>query len=324
MRILVITSEWPTPEHPEWVPFLVQRVHFLREAGMEVSVFSFRGRRNPVNYGRAWFRLRRSHLVAEYDVLDAQFGQSGLLALPTSKPFVVTFHGSDLQGFVGQNGRPTRAGWLLQRVSRFIATRATKVILVSPHLAQYLPAKMPFEVIPCGLDMSLFRPLSQSQTRQQLGLPQDKKLVLFAANPANPIKRYALAKQAVRLLPASLKAHLVTISKIPHQQMPLYLNACDVLLLTSQHEGSPTIVKEALACNLPIVSTDVGDVRQRIGHIPGCVVCSEASPQMLASALTAVLRGEERIAGRSAVQELDETKLVQKLIGIYEQVAACT
>jgi glycosyltransferase involved in cell wall biosynthesis len=102
--------------------------------------------------------------------------------------------------------------------------------------------------------------------------------------------------------------------------MPTYLNACDVLLLTSKHEGSPTVTKEALACNLPIVSVDVGDMRRQIGSIEGCVLCEDDSPQVIASGVSSVLRSRKRVEGRKSVAQLDERLMVEKITSIYQSI----
>ncbi|MEI2608567.1 MAG: glycosyltransferase [Candidatus Promineifilaceae bacterium] len=317
MRVLMITSEWPTVEHPEWAVYLVQRVKFLRQAGIEVDIFAFRGRKHPLNYLKAWWQLRQQFKLKTFDVIDAQFGQSGLVALFSPKPVVVTFHGSDLQGFIGDNGQPTLSGRILQMLSRLIARYARQRVVVSEHLLAQLPASCSAHVIPCGLDFRLFHPMSREEARTQLSLPKDKQLILFAANPHNPIKRFHLARAAVALLPSAPQAELITVTNVPHEKMPLYMNACDVLLVTSKHEGSPMVIKEALACNLAIVATDVGDIRQRIAQVKGCFVVNEDSPECIAAALQRVLANGTRINGMETMQNLNEEILVQQMIQVY-------
>jgi teichuronic acid biosynthesis glycosyltransferase TuaC len=131
MRVLMVTSEWPTSEHPDWVPFLVQQVAFLRKAGVDVDVFSFRGAKQFSNYLRAWMQVQRKRSSNHYDLVHAQFGQSGLITLPKSLPLVITFHGSDLQGDPSFRGRYTLQGRLLKMVSRFVALFADEIIVVS-------------------------------------------------------------------------------------------------------------------------------------------------------------------------------------------------
>jgi teichuronic acid biosynthesis glycosyltransferase TuaC len=315
MQILMITSEWPTPEHPEWVPFLVQQTEYLRKAGIGVDVFSFRGAKNPVNYVKGWLKVHKKLRTENYDLIHAQYGQSGLIAFWRRIPLVVTFHGSDLQGDVS-HGKYTYSGQLLKLASKLVACNADAIVVVSSVLAQLLNRKSQIHIIPCGLDLELFQPMDQSEARARLNLPREKKYILFGGRPEMPVKRYELAKSAVKLLPDN-EIEMLTVSAVPHHQMPVYLNACNVLLLTSLHEGSPTIVKEALACNLPIVSTNVGDVRERIGTVDGCIVCTNDQPETIAIALADVLKTNCRTTSRHTVFDLDENILTRKLISVY-------
>jgi glycosyltransferase involved in cell wall biosynthesis len=235
---------------------------------------------------------------------------------------VTTCHGSDLQGIVGADGSYSWKSAPLRSVSRLVARRSTQVIIVAEHLANHLPEGLQASVIPCGLDLQMFRPASQDEARQRLGLPLDRRLALFAANPRNPVKRYELATAAVAQVTSGCAVELVALDGIPHDLVPAYMNACEVLLLTSRHEGSPMVVKEALACNLPVVSTDVGDVRQLVGAIDGCEVCRDESPEAIASALARVLERGRPINGRAAVQHLDEDRLARQVLDVFERAIA--
>jgi teichuronic acid biosynthesis glycosyltransferase TuaC len=321
MRVLVVTSEWPTPEHPELVPFIVRRVEALREAGIDVDVFSFKGARNPARYADAYRRVQAILRRQPYDVIHAEFGQSGLLVvLPKRRPLVVTFHGSDLQGIVRPDGTYDRPKSIISRnACRLVSLRADETILSSSHLAKYLPRKR-FHVIPCGVDLDVFKPLDRDEARETLGICKDSRIILFAANPQRSVKRYWVAEQAVRLLDRSQRTELLVAGKVSHHQMPLYINAADVIILTSKHEGSPTIIKEALACNVPIVSVDVGDVRQQLAGVSGCVVCNSDDPAQIAVGLDTVLRAGARTNGRTVAESLDEKLLVRKVIKLYERV----
>ncbi len=318
LRVLMITSEWPTPEHPEWSPFIVRQVEFLRRAGVRVDVFAFRGSKSPISYARAWMEVRRRLSRDRYDLVHAQWGQSAVLALPKRVPLVITYRGNDLEGIVGPDGRYSLPGQVLRAVSRAASRAADQVMVVAEHLARLIPPRS-YHVIPSGLDLEHFSPTPAAEARRALGLPLDRKLVLFAGVPANTRKRHALAQAAVSLLPAELNAELVVAAGIPHERIPLYMSACDTLVLTSMHEGSPNVVKEALACDLPVVSVDVGDVRQRIGRIEGCIVTVDDRPETIAAALERVLRRGGRVDGRSTVRELDERLLAQRTIGVYRQ-----
>jgi glycosyltransferase involved in cell wall biosynthesis len=320
MRVLLVTSEWPTVDLPHAVPFIVQEVKYLRKAGIDVTVFNFRGNKIPLNYCKHWLRLRNTLDFSKFDLIHAHFGQSGILALPAKIPLVVTFHGSDLQGITDAKGRYTVTGRVLRLVSQFISRRADGIILSSEHLKQFLSPKLPINIIPPGIDLGIFLPMSQREARQALGLPLGEHLVLFGADPSRTVKRYFLAEKAVGLIRDRFNVHLIPLSGINHNLVPLYMNACDVLVLTSKHEGSPTVIKEALACNLPVVSVDVGDVRQRLGNLSGCVLCREDSPEVIAKGLAEVLSKGNRIQGRQAVAELDLRFTTQKVISVYRSV----
>jgi len=317
MKILVVTTEWPRCEGDTSGIHVIHQIRGLEQVGLRVDVFSFQGRKNPMNYWRASRQFNRLDLT-HYDVIHAHHGQSGLVAISQRQcPVVVTFHGSDLQGIRDMRGRVTLLGYVLRLTSRWTASQADAVILVSDSLARHLSPKINYRIIPAGIDTQLFCPQPVENARQALGLPLSVRLVLFIGDPARTEKRYWLAQETVSLLPASSNAQLVTAHNIPHEKMPIYMNACDVLLITSSTEGSPTTVKESLACNLPVVSTDVGDVRERIGNIEGCEVCADDRPETIAAALARVLSLGQRINGRQAVLELDEKLLTQKVIQVY-------
>ncbi len=320
VRVLMITSGWPTPGQPQTTHFVKRQAEFLRAAGVVVDVYRFRGAKKPWNYLRAWVEVRRRLSPGRYDLVHAQFGQSGLLALPKRLPLVVTFRGSDLLGIVGPNGQPPRPGSLLQRLSQGVARRADAVIVVSEHMKALVPPSVPVHVIPSGLDFHLFRLVPPDEARRRVGLPPDRRLILFAGNPAQARKRYALSQQAVEILNRSLPVELVVAWGVPHSDIPLYMNACDALVFTSMQEGSPNVVKEALACNLPVVSVPIGDVATRLQGVEGCELCVDERPEMIAAALARVLRRGGRVDGRKAVKDLDERVLTQQVIEIYRSV----
>jgi teichuronic acid biosynthesis glycosyltransferase TuaC len=318
LRVLMITREWPTPERPELATFVARQADFVRAAGATVDVFVFQGSQNPLNYVRAWRQLQKKLRESRYDLIHAQWGQSGLLALPKRFPLVVTFRGCDLEGIVGSDSKYTTAGRVLTRLSKMVALAADEIITVSDSLGKRLPQGCKYHIIPSGLNLDLFCPAPKEMAREKLGLPKDRRLILFGGSPSVPRKRYKLAEEAVALLNGRFDAELVVVPGLPHHMVPSYMNACDALLLASMHEGSPNVVKEALACNLPVVSVDVGDVRERIGSLPGCVVCQDDRPETIAAGLAEVLSRDVPFEGRTAVQPLDERVLTQKVLGIYQ------
>lgn len=320
ISVLMITSEFPTSDHPDAVPFIAREVELLRLRGVSVDVYAFRGRRKLVNYLSGWRDVQQIIKNSNYDLVHAQFGQSAMLALfPKKKPLIITFRGSDVEGIVDSNYRYTFQGKILQWISWYVAKRADACILVSNTLRKKLPEKEYF-VIPSGINLDRFKPEDKSKARIKLGLSLTSKYVLFAGNPDQSVKRFHLAQDVIRIVQEIIpEVVLISPRGLDHQEMPVYLNASDALLMTSIHEGSPNMVKEALACNLPVVSTNVGDVKERLNGIEGCFVCDSNSAELLADSLIEVLSEPKKINGRESVQDLSEELGINKLISVYEQ-----
>lgn len=314
LRILVVTSEWPTRERPRSGAFIVDMVRSLGDAGVDVDVFSFMGARRPWRYLRAWADLQRRIGAGGYDLVHAQWGHSGFLAsFPKRLPLVVTYRGGDLHGIAGRPFAERLVGHAMRTISRVSARRADATIVVAPGLRRFLP-KPPSAVIPSGVDLDCFRPLPRGQARRRLALPPDGPLVLFCGT-RQPGKRMWLAEEAARLA----GARLIAVCDAPREQVRLYMSACDVLILTSTTEGSPNVVKEALACNLPVVSVDVGDVRERIGGVEGCEFCPDDRPETLAAALRRALDRGTRVHGRRAVQDLNLPVVAGQIVDVYRR-----
>ena len=175
-------------------------------------------------------------------------------------------------------------------------------------------------MIPNGIDLKRFRPLDKGHCCNKLGWNPNRFHVLVPDPGTRPRKRIELAETAVFILQQKgISIELHKLSGIPHEEVPLWLNASDVLLLTSIHEGSPNIVKEALACNRPVVSFDVGDVRERLEGIKGCYL-AQANPKDLTRNLALVLNGPKDVEGRVKMEKLSLEAISKQLIEFYEFV----
>lgn len=324
IKVFLITTEWPTHQKPNSVPFLEQHVRYLVSHGVDVQVFCFSGKGNLINYFKAWLQIRKTSFWHEADILHAHWGQSAFPAIFSKKPLVITYHGSDLQGIVDQNYKYSLSGKVLVLFSKIISLKADCCIVVSEHLKHLLPQHIEnVYTIPVGINLHRFRPMDKTACREHLNLDLKKKYVLFVSNPERNEKRFWLAQQAFEIYKQrnpGQDAELLVVNQINYEEVPFYLNAGDVLLITSLHEGSPTVVKEALACNLPIVSVNVGDVEERIKFIDGCFICNNDHPSVIADALSAAIEGNQRINGREFVLNLDEKLLSQKVVSIYKEL----
>ena len=237
-------------------------------------------------------------------------------------PTVVTFHGSDLlgerlSGIVRRivSGYGIRASWKAAR-------RASGIVAVSQKLSHSLPAdvdRCKVRVIPNGIDLDRFKPLDRNKCCQNLGWNPDEFHVLFATS-GNPVKRPSLARAAVNVLNRlGVVARMHEMRGVPNDQVPIWINASNVLLITSLHEGSPTIVKECLGCNLPVVSVDVGDISERLAGIQGCYLAFPEAED-LASKLRLVSRESGRVAGRARMEALSVERTAVELHQFYREV----
>jgi len=306
MRVLAVTNLYPTESNPALGTYVEQQVRGLRHVGVDVEVLYInRQDRGPGTYFTVPERVRESVRRVDPDVVHVMYGgvmeDLGTRAV-ADKPVMVTFHGSDLVG--------EKVSSLLRRLlasygvicSHRAARRAPGIVVVSRELWNTLPANInrdKVRIIPCGIDTARFRPLDRSRCRAELGWREDRFHVLFNLNGDDPVKQPALARAAVEELKrAGIAVEFQEMRRLPYGEVPTRLNAADVLLLTSKHEGSPTIVKEALACNLPVVSVDVGDVREQIAGIDGCHLAAP-EPEDLAAKLRLVHDGPRRVEGHA-------------------------
>jgi len=307
MRVLVVTNMYPTETMPAFGVFVYEQVQSLRRRGAQVDVLFINGKESTWNYLRGFAQVRRQVRAARYDIVHAHYVFSGVMARAQfRRPLVVSFHGAgEMFGWVG---------WLCRALAPWVDAFT---VTSAEHEAE-LGAKGA-HIIPCGIDTELFQPMPRAEARQRLGLPLDKKLILFAAD-LRPEKRVDVARAAVALLQRETpEVELLVVTGRPHSDIPLFMNACDALVLTSDAEGSPQVVKEAMACNLPIVSVEVGDVAEVIGGTEGCFLC-QRTPEDVAAKLRLALERGRRTNGREAVLHLSLDRIADRILGIYGQV----
>lgn len=309
MRILFVTNMYPSPERPGYGAFVWQQAEQLRHFGHVVDVINILGFRSRLNYLKGALEVLRKTSRTEYDIVHAHYGQSAFPAwFRLRAPLVITFHGSDV----------LVRGLFQSFCSRIAAHLADAVIVVSEEMRRRIPGL----VIPCGVDMNVFRPYDRNEARLRLGWPKAKYLILFPFDPARPVKRFDLAKAAVeRVVKEGADAELVTAFSVENREMPWYYSAADAMILCSDSEGSPTSVKEALACNLPVVATDVGDIGEIMRGIEGTRICTQDVSE-IARNLREVLEISHRggCDRRSAMTRYDQTRTVEKIVDLYIDV----
>jgi glycosyltransferase involved in cell wall biosynthesis len=308
MRVLVVTNMYPTPDTPTLGSFVRDQVESIRKEGVDVDIFFVNGRKNRLNYFWAIFRLWAWLLTHRYDLIHAHYVFSGIIARSQFLyPVVLTHHGHEV--FMTWERIP----------SRIITPLVDRVILVSEEQKEKLGCKRA-EVIPCGIDFDLFRPLPREEARRKLSLPSEKKFVLWAGEYFRREKRFDIAEAAINLAhKKDPSIELLPVVGQPHHMMPVYMNACDVLLLISDGEGSPMVIKEAMACNLPIVSVPVGDVPNVIAGTDGCYLCSK-KPSDIVEKLGLALSHPRRTNGRQMIGHMEQGIIARRIIAVYEQL----
>jgi glycosyltransferase involved in cell wall biosynthesis len=238
-------------------------------------------------------------------------------------PIVVSFCGSDLLGERLSRTDRRLMAWVGVLASRRAARRADGLIVKSQNLENALPvdvSRQKVRIIPNGVDLNRFKPRDRDECRASLGWEKSAFHVVFPANSGNAVKRPWLAQRAVdRIVTGGKGAQLHHLSGIPHKLVPVWLNAADAVLVTSRHEGSANIIKEALACDVPVVSVDVGDARERLAGVEGCHI-AESDPASIAEKLLLVRAQPGRVNGRAAIAELTLERVAIRIRDFYEQV----
>lgn len=322
MKVLFVCSG--NSKSFEVAPFIKAQGESLRELGIDIDYFPIKGK-GLKGYLRA-SRALRSHLKAnKYDLIHAHFSISGWAAVLGSgkTPVILSLMGDDAQGdYIGVNKIRFSSRFFILS-SFFIQPFVKAIISKSKNLDRYVYLKQKSYIVPNGIDTSVFKP-SNKNSLEELGLKEDKKYVLFLGSRERIGKNYPLAQEAVALLNLP-DVEFLNPYPIPHQAIPKYLNAASVLVFPSFMEGSPNVIKEAMACNCPIVATNVGDISWVMGETAGCYLSSfqvedfaeKIRKALEFSATNGRTNGEERIKELG----LESETIAKRIIKIYNKHA---
>jgi glycosyltransferase involved in cell wall biosynthesis len=307
MRALVVTSMYPSPRAPARGSFVRDQVQALAAMPeVELELFAFDpGGASP--YARAFRDARRRYHRAQFDVVHAHFGLTAWPALAVrGAPHALTLHGTDL---VHPRSRAiTLTALPLQAL----------VAPVSEPLARLVPPRLVrgrLEVLPCGVDVERFRPIDRATARAELGLGEHGRYLLFPADPARAEKRFDRA----RALAGDVT--LLALGAVEPRQVPLWVNAADAVLVTSERESFGLAVLEALACNVPVLATPVGIAPDVLPGIAGAL-CKPFDPEVWGAALAALLaQPDPRVAGRAVAERYSVARMAERVLAAWRTLS---
>ena len=320
LRVLYVTNMWPDETQPWRGPYIRRQADSLARVGVDLDVLPIRGYASRGAYTSAARETLRRTREGGYDVVHAHYGHSGVVArVQRRAPLVVSFYGDDLLATRTEDGSLTTRSRVEAAVFKQLGRVAAATITQSAQMERALPAALRprNHVIPDGVDLERFRPIPRDEARTRLGWDPDETTAIFVADPRIPVKNYPLAEEAHRRLSASRPGvRLRVATGVLPDDVPVWMSAADALLLTSHSEGSPNVIKEAMASALPIVATPVGDVPERLSGVAGCHVC-EPDPDALAAALDSALDHGRSEEARAAVQSLSGEAVARRIVGVY-------
>lgn len=324
--VLVVACTARTVERPHYGIFTRRQVESVRRLGIGCDLVAIAGYRTPFAYLAAAAKLVQLSLSSRdrYALVHAHGGETAIVASAyRGAPLLVSYQGSDLLGAPGLDDQIPLRRRLRSELIRQHARLARAIIIKSAPMQRALPPSTHarIRVIPNGVNRERFKPAAREAARARLGWDQDERIVLFASDPTRASKRPSLARAACE----QAARHLGPVRlHVAHGQrpelMPELMNASDCLLHPSASEGSPNVVKEALACNLPVVATPVGDIPELLAGVEDCYVCAPAVDE-LARALTRCLDPPRRSNGRECSIALDERLIAARVVSVYVEVA---
>jgi teichuronic acid biosynthesis glycosyltransferase TuaC len=309
MRVLMVTNLEPDASAPQRGRWVRDQVEEIRRRGVEVEVLGFPpGSRH---YIPATWRLRRALRRDRFDLVHAHYGLAGWCArLAGAKPLAVSFHGTDVRHRV--------AGPLSRRLARRVdlVAAVSRALFAPENGRPGLPRVPGAAVIPCGPDLDRFHPVPRHEARRRLALDPEGRYLLFPADPDRPVKRADLAAQVA----AACEAELLTGGGIDPDEMPLWINAASAVLVTSDHEGFGLACVEALACDVPVLSTPVGIAPFALAGVEGALCAPFDLAVWGAAARRHVDAPDPRVAGAARAAPLSAARMAERTIQAYRDI----
>ena len=305
MRALIVTSMWPSASAPARGSFVRDQVAALQKTpGVDVEVFAF----PPRGYARAARDLRRRYRHDRFDVVHAHFGLTAWPALAVRRASrVVTLHGTDV--------RHPRS----RRITSAALGRYDLVAAVSAELARDVPKahRHRLAVLPCGVDLDRFVPMDRREARARLGLDLEGRYLLLPADPARPAKRPDRARE----LADAAGAKLLTLGRVHPFEVPLRVNAANAVVVPSDREGFGLGVLEALACDVPVLATPVGNHPTALEGVDG-TLCAPYDARTWTHALEPHMEAvDPRVDGRARASLWSAERMARRVLEAWIEVS---
>ena len=306
MNVLVITNMYPSKSRPYSGIFVKEQVDELLKQGINIDLLFIDTTNGKQSYFTSIFEMWKRIRKNKYDLIHAHYVHSGWIArLQFKLPVVVTSHGSDTLG---------HEGWFLKKLYPWV--NAVTITSKQNQMRIGLPDTY---ILPCGVDTTVFKYSDKDTARKELGWDVSKKIMLYVGRNS-PLKRLDILQDCHNIISNEIdNTELILATNVEHDKMPLYMSAADVFVFASETEGSPVVIKEAIACDLPIVSVDVGDVPEMIDNIENCYIC-ERTPESMAYFVTRIFENCPRSNGHDFLERISNENIAKRLIDIYENV----
>lgn len=316
MKVLLVTNMYPTPETPYYGIFVKEQMEAICKVHKEVSytVFFIDGRKSQKEYLKSIFAIHKLINKNEFDLIHVHYGLSGLFLLKKLKkniPVVITLHGGDIQIEQGKK--------IQVFLTKLILKKADCAITLNNKMDTIVKQYMPFtKIIPCSVDINTFTPAEKRTI-------ENTKRIIFPSDRSRVVKNYPLFKNVVEILKSKYKIQCSTveIKNMSRSEVSTLYSTSDLMIMTSISEGSPQVIKEAMACNLPVVSTNVGDVANLLKGVKNSAVSKSMDADMLAELAYQALNNKiEGIDGRDKIKQmkLDDDSIGESLFDIYNRL----
>jgi teichuronic acid biosynthesis glycosyltransferase TuaC len=326
MKVLFVTSG-NSKYHQVMPAFIRTQADSLIAAGVNLEFYQIIGK-GVKGYLKNISPLKQKLKEGQYDIIHAHYGFCGIVAALArrNEKLLVSFMGES-EFIPDKEDRGSLFVWLMVILHRIYARWIFDfVIFKSENLSRFVKGiNHKSAVLPNGVNLNVFKPMDKPEARNYLNLPIDHYIVLWIGNQSRPVKGYSIAEKAVNLLKTEYpNLHFLAVNNIPNVQLPYYYNAADVFLLSSLSEGSPNVVKEAMACNCPIVATEVGDVNQLLDGVVGCKVSKSFTPEDISTQIKKLLIFNNRSEGLNRIISLglDSRQIAARLVNIYSNLLA--